>query len=362
MGTRHLAIPLLTAVVVACGHRRSARVYDHTSDGTIALSHAFLNPVQLRGRLLVNDPIIGNPRSMAINGGTLWISDRAGEPYLHAINIRSGQLFQSRGRHGEGPGDFSYAPLLMTRPGDTTAVWAYDGGLRRMSRVDSGAAPTRVMPSQDQQVSTIWSQVWITDRTRVGVGNTDTNRFVFSDTTGRLIRLAVGALLGADSVPAAARWDASSGFALCASPRARRIAIAFIYAGRIDILDDSAKVVASAAVPFPDSVRWVRARNGQVFPDRSWYYYQDCVATPTRLYALFDGHRTDGPGRGRTSAARYVHVFDWSGRLVSVLGLDHEASAIAVSGDTLLFASGQSGDGVFAYTIARGPSPDTDHQ
>ncbi len=80
-----------------------------------------------------------------------------------------------------------------------------------------------------------------------------------------------------------------------------------------------------------------------------WFYYIDCAATGQYLYALFAGHRTDGPGGGLVRAARYVHVFDWQGRLVRVLGLDREVSAITVAADSLLYAVGQQTAGVYAF-------------
>jgi hypothetical protein len=58
-----------------------------------------------------------------------------------------------------------------------------------------------------------------------------------------------------------------------------------------------------------------------------------------------------GPGGGQTRAARYVHVFDWEGNLIAVLGLDHEMSTIATAGDTMLYAAGQETQGVYAYRL-----------
>lgn len=352
-GTVAIRSALLVALACsACGHDQPKIELDHLADGTPSISHRALHPTMLVGELVAADPVIGDPRHMVVNGGLLWLADHAGDPYLHVIDLTSGKLLISRGRHGEGPGDFGQMPELSVRPGDLTGVWAYDYLLRRMTHEDTGLVEKyTVLPTSDGQVARIWSDAWI-DRTHlVGVGDLDTNRLIYSDTAGHLVRLVRSTLLGPDSASREARRNASSAYVFCVAPGAHRMAMLFMYGGRIDIHSDDGKVIARAKTPFPSEGTWLRDKRGALHVDLNWYYYQDCATTNRYLYALFDGHRADGPHGGKTRAARYVHVFDWDGNLVRVLGLDHEMSTIAVAGDSVLFAAGQSTEGVYRFRL-----------
>jgi TolB-like protein len=343
---------VVTLLCAACVHDAAKTELDRLADGTPSISHRALHPTMLVGELVAADPVIGDPRQLVVSGGLLWLADHAGDPYLHVIDLASGKLLVSRGRQGEGPGDFGEMPKLSVRPGDTTGVWAYDYTLRRLTHEDTAHAEQyTVLPASDGQVARIWSDAWI-DRTRlVGVGDLDTNRLIYSDTAGHLIRLVKSSLLGPDSASIEARRNASSAYIFCVAPAAHRMAMLFMYGGRIDIHSDDGKAIARARTPFPSEGTWLRDKRGVLRADLNWYYYQDCATTDRYLYALFDGHRADGPHGGKTRAARYVHVFDWDGNLVSVLGLDHEMSTIAVAGDSVLFAAGQSTEGVYRYRL-----------
>ncbi len=73
--------------------------------------------------------------------------------------------------------------------------------------------------------------------------------------------------------------------------------------------------------------------------------YVDVATTESRVYGLFSG-RLRGEYPKAATYAREVHVFDWTGRLETVIHLDSDAIAIAVDerDDTL-------------YTIRHDPLP-----
>ncbi len=352
MDRRHCAGVLLMVLANGCGHQPSAWPLDRLADGTPAISHARLHPEYPDARLLLADTTLGEPWHLAVQGTQLWVADHSGNPYLHVVDIPSARIIFSTGRHGEGPGDFEATPQFTRRPGDAGAIWAYDDVLKRLVREAGHPTTDYVIDDPPQQFVDVYSYLWLGWDRLVGVGDMDSNRVIIADTGGDRFAVHRADLLGPDSVPLLARRAASEGFVACSSPAMKRFAVLYMLGGRIDIFDSAGRVLAHARVPFATNGQWVMSpRHGTLWAQPDWMYYIDCDATPEYLYALFAGYRTDGPNGGRIRAARYVHILDWDGRLVRVIGLGHEMSAIAVSGDTLLFAAGQDGEGIFAYHL-----------
>lgn len=206
------------------------------ADGTPAFSQAGLVTDTLGGQLLVDMPILGDPRYMAVVGSDLWIADRSGDPFLHMIDLRTDSLVFSRGRSGEGPGDFGATPRLSVRPGDDGAVWAYDLVLRRLTREPDDSAPDyRVIKAFGDQVESTYSLQWQAPNRFVGIGDMDTNRIMLADSTGELVAMVPNALMGPDSVPLVARRAISSGYVMCLQPGDGRIAILYLAGGQIDL-------------------------------------------------------------------------------------------------------------------------------
>lgn len=321
-------------------------------DGTVGLSHAHLPTLALVGAPVVMTQVIGDPRHMTVTGQELWISDRAGDPYLHIIDLSTDSLVLSRGSTGEGPGDFGEVPQLSVRPGDQGAVWAYDARLRRLTRVTSDTAPDyRVIRAFGDQVNHTWSLQWQRPDRLIGVGDMDTNRIMVADSSGLLVDMVSNPLLGPDSVSLEARRAASSGYVMCVQPAEGAIALLYLAGGQIDLYHPDGSHRGLARVPFPSDGDWVLDRRGRVWFGKDWYHYTGCAGSRRFLYALFAGHRTDGPGGPMTRAATHVHVFDWQGELVRILAVDQELSAIAVSGDSVLFGAGQELGGVYRYRL-----------
>ena len=78
------------------------------SDGTLApeLDHSLLDPIPLVGSVLNASESFGMPTSVAVVGRHLVIADGYGDPALHVLDKRSGELLYSLGGQGEGPGEF----------------------------------------------------------------------------------------------------------------------------------------------------------------------------------------------------------------------------------------------------------------
>jgi hypothetical protein len=356
MSVAHRALLSLVVLLAACGRAASKWPLDHLDDGTPAISHAHLHAQFPDPHLLISDPIIGNPRHLAVQGNQLWIADRSGDPYLDVVDIASGKMIVSKGRHGEGPGDFRQVAQFTHRPGDDAGIWVYDDALKRLTRETSQSTDSLAVFHAPAEFVDIYSDLWLGRNQLVGIGDMDSNRIVIADTSGKVLAVRKADLVGGDSIPILARRAASSGFRACGDALAKRFAVLYQLAGRIDIFDSTGSLVTRASVPFASNGDWAPSpRHDGLWPKADWYFYVDCDATSHYLYALFAGHRSDGPHGGRFFGARYVHVFDWEGQLVKVIGLRREMSTIAVSGDTILFAAGQNGDGVFEYRLAGPP-------
>jgi hypothetical protein len=343
---------LALLMMTGCGDRPEADPVTTLPDGTMALSHADLITDSVRGDLVLSTERIGDPRFMTLVGTRLWISDRSGDPYLHVIDLVQDSLVESRGRSGEGPGDYGEVPQLTTRPGDTTAIWAYDASLRRLTREPADPqVARRIVQMFGDTVHGVYSMQWQNAGSLAGIGDIDTNRIILADSTGALASLVPNRLLGPDSVSIEARRAISSGYSMCVQPGGGGIAVLYLAAGQVDLYHRSGQHIAQAEVPFSSDGQWVINRRGELWFRVDWNYYVGCTGTDQFVYGLFTGQRIDGPAGPLARRAMHVHVFDWEGNRRAIWALDHPASTIAVSGDSMLFATGQDGTGLYRYTL-----------
>ena len=349
-----ILIGALAGGTVSCGVREAGGTTETLPDGTVALSHAALISDSLKGHLILATPVIGDPRFMAIAGRKLWISDRSGDPFLHLIDLATDSFLESRGRTGEGPGDFGEVPQLTMRPGDSNAVWAYDAGQLRLTRVTvERTVEPRVVRVFDTGVQHAYSLQWQTADQLVGIGDLDTNRIILADSAGVLRRLVPNALLGPDTASIEARRAISSGYSMCVQPNGGRVAVLYLAAGQVDLYRRSGEHIGKADVPFVSDGQWVINRRGKLWFRVEWNFYVGCSGTEKYLYGLFTGQRIDGPAGPVARRALHIHVFDWDGRRRAVWALDRPASAIVVSGDSVMYATGQDGVGLYRYPLPR---------
>lgn len=334
--------------LLACGGAPPDTGYYTNPEDLERLNDQALKPVALAGVRITASPSIGRPSQIGVVGNKLWLSDRSGDPYLHLIDLTSRTIVRSLGQGGEGPGDFHGITRFSVRGDAASTIWASDPGLRRMTVLTELPTPPELFTLPTGV--TPLDLVWLTNDVVLGIGDFDTNRVILANAKTHQVRIVPGELLGADSISIGPRRDLSTGFLVCPSADAGRFGMAFVGAGRIDIHDTSGRLIARARVPFPSNGEFTRDDTGRWHARYTWRYYADCVGTKRYLYALFAGHRTDArPGDGTIVSARDVHVFSWQGELLQVFRLDHMASAIAIAGDTVLYAAGEEGDGIFSY-------------
>ncbi len=285
-------------------------------------------------------------------------------PYLHVLDASTGRHIKSLGAHGEGPGDFSDAPSLMRASFAGDTLWMLDGPRRRVTGFALAAlasdtiAPRAatvqidsVLPyTADGPSSTGLIVAMAQDRKdglfplRIHRGGqkTDVGRpreFADSRLTPRYMG---NAYLGR----------------LCYSPDRRVTVQTFTFAGRIDLLDSIGTMVGSMEVPYPfrpdpymDTTSGKQIDFNPILPRVRWGYY-DCAVTDGFLYALYDG-RLNGANPPNPVPRSEVHIFDWTGRRVRTVVLDHSTTGISVPpGDSVLYSFAED-SGRFAVRRTR---------
>jgi hypothetical protein len=318
------------------------------------LPHTGMPIARLAGELLVDDPTIGRPGSLVIQQRLLWVGDMAGDPFLHVINLASRKIVRSMGRPGEGPGDFKYLTDLMLRPGDDEAVWAFDLALRRLTRVPQDRSRPVRDTRQSRHSSRALRMHWLGAERILVIGPTDTARIILTDNAGRPRVSLAGPLLGHTEVPIETRLRVSDGVHVCVRPDGERFALAYSNAPRVEIFDGAGRFLRLGSGP-----AWGMQQGDLVrTPSGRWglwllrYYYRGCAATARYYYGLFAGRtREAGPADTEYWDSQFVHVFSWTGELKVVLELDALAEAIAIDGDSVLYAGGGSMEGIRRYNL-----------
>lgn len=339
-----------TAVAAWLAFALSPKDGPRPQPGAPQLDHAPLSVRPLDGEVILRRDELGLPARIEVVGEHLVIVDRGGGPSLHALHRPSGR-FASFGRAGEGPGEFTGPWGLDPVPG-RSSVWVFDIALQRLTRVDLGpAGPVSALRESPtvrfRSPAPVTGAVRLEEGGWLAAGLFPDGRLGRFDDAGRYLG-ARGRVPGSGpELPSELAQHAYHG-PVAVRPDRRRVALASLRAGRIEIHDPATGAVRLAAVPFAFEPRvGVRERRGRptlvARPDVR-YGYVGLAAGPERLYALFSG-RTPG-GHERPSSGEHVHVFDWDGRFLEALGLRADALALAVDE--------QAGD---LYAVSHEPTP-----
>ncbi len=298
--------------------------------------------------------LIARALEMMASGTYLFITDIK-PPYVHVLNMITGDHTRSFGLEGEGPGDFPSTPFGVAGSTRGDTVWFYSARAGRLSGV----------AVQDLSVDTLHS----ISATRA-----------FDPRSGWTLSIdgpdAAGNLLGMTQAPNGIetftyslpgdslitrgtlalndeRMDPSifgrayQGI-LCYVPE-RDVWLQFYRnAGRADIIDGTGAIRGEVSIPFrwPPHVEESAKQPGRmIFASnlaRTRHAYSGCAVTERFVYGLYLGHLTGDRGVkqffDRWPLAE-VQVFDMSFNLVKTFVLDHATEVLAVPpGDTVLFS------------------------
>ncbi len=315
-------------------------------------------PIPVTGELLVESVAIGQPGRMVVDGDRLWINDKSGDPFLHLVDLRTGSVVRSRGRAGEGPGDFGALVSLSVRPADSAAIWAFDLRYQRLTRV---LAPGDEVTPRILHVSSPFGRFhhlhWLDTHRLLGVGGSDSSRFQVLDSLGQVVAHYPGPLVGDTSVPLRTRENVSTGVKVCPSPTGDRFASIVFFAGRLDIVDLREGVVRRAQTPIKADGVFAADSLGRWSMPHPRTFYVDCVATARMIYAIYAGRRVEDFPSGMNMHGRFLHIFDWDGTLIRIFALDRPYINIAVDGDSILYLSARDAPTVRRYRIAPTSDP-----
>jgi hypothetical protein len=338
-------ILLLACALAACGGEAKETSRSGPDEaakplryGPGEMDHGRLRPVKVSGRVLASGDYLGRPSRIVSMGETLLVLDNTGDSVLHVISARDGRRVRSQGRRGAGPGEYQAAWSLAPDPRDAGSAWVFDMGLSRLTRVSPGDPAG---PKKNPEILTLRADLmpvqplWLGDSVLVSPNFSPRGRLTFFNRAGTLLRAAGGVPNDTRGTPPGVLQQAWVG-KLALRPAGDRMVIATQYADQIELYGTDGTLLKKVRGPFQFDPRFTVAIAGDMqtmSSDESMRMgYADVTATNESIYALFSGRTREGFGQD-APFGRFVHVYDWEGKLLRVLELDAAIISLALSPD-----------------------------
>jgi hypothetical protein len=269
---------------------------------------------------------------MRVLPNLLVATDRRLSPHIVIMDRRSGRVVRRLGPHGAGPGEFQDPTLAWADDTSRTRIWVYDFQLRRLTRLDLNRQPESAR-AQVLSLNVGYSLLnpALLDQRIVSNGLFENKTLIVVDTSsGRIIDSTIlPPAIPANELTHPTGRRLVGVTRLVVQPNGERLALAYQFANRIDVIDARRRLLATMRGPTDVTVRY-RVEGGRFFWDRlsREMAYTSAAATHELLLALFCGRcdeRREYPDR--------LHVFSWSGGFVREFVLSPPALEIAVSED-----------------------------
>lgn len=277
-------------------------------------------------------------------GDNLVMVDFLADEKVKVIDRTSGREVLSFGRDGEGPGEFRGAWSVDAT--DDGRFWVHDAGLSRLTYVDLDAVRAGGEAGDSILVlrapSTVLDPVWL-DGEMYSLGFFPSGRIGRIDRSGVYLGAMGPRPLADTDVPATVAQHAYQS-RMQPHPDGDRFAVVTRHADRLEIYDREGRLLTEGERLFSfDPEFSVGVRDGRPQLQTEWslrFGYIDVATTRDHIYALFSGRTRRGHEEGTANLGSFVHIFDWSGRLLDVLDLRQDAMAIAVAPeDRVLYAA-----------------------
>jgi hypothetical protein len=314
---------------VACAGDKDPSI---PNEGVARLTHARFRPALVKSTVLATDTMFSMLVEIRVVNDSQLVAIDFRPPYFRLIDRRTGALIATLGRRGGGPGEYSTNPRIAPRA-DGRSIWVYD--MQRSTLTLAHLDPPMTPADSTVHFAHIGGNagpIGIDDTTVVLLGAKDSAAFGVVDfRTGARRLIGERMKFGSDSLPMRPEWRASltGDVRGCRDPKTNRFVRFHRKAGRLEYLSAQGDLLVAAETPyvFEPGV----ALDGKTYwavdgPQR--IAYNACVAMPNLVVALFSGRR-DASYRPVSQYApseahvfEFVHVFDWSGKLVKVLQLD----------------------------------------
>lgn len=321
---------------VCCGSMQSESI---AAQQPALLDQYKVPVVSLVSRELGNPDTFSRPSSIAYVAGRLVVIDRRADLMIHVLDASSGKTVHQFGRRGSGPGEFQGPWEIL--PGRTTSeFWIFDTSLRRMTHVDLDAdfQDKRFVPRRSLQLAggtELNSLRWASDGLLLGTGFVRDGLFAVYDSSGRQLPSRGEWRFGNSRLSTFVRQQAYP-TKIATDASLSRIALATGYSDRIEFYEASGRRLGVADRPFGFEPAFVVTGKGAdqfiASPPDMRDGYVGIRVSDSRVYALFSGRRY-GDFKARSSFARHVHVYSWTGRLLAVLALDADVLDLAIDPD-----------------------------
>lgn len=322
---------LLAHLLAACASDEPALRH-----GAGELDHSGLRPTRIAGRVVAQGDFLALPSRVVPVQDYLLVVDDGSDTKLHVLGA-DGRRIRSFGRKGAGPGEYQGIRSVVPAPGAGARAWVYDVSLSRMTELD---LDTPQNPSElkivtlDQQILPI-QPLWLGD-TIVSPNFSERGRLTFFGPQGQFLHAAGSLPRDGKGTPISVLQQAWMG-QIAASREHGRIALATFYADQLEIYRVDGTPVRTVRGPFRFDPQFETADAGGGFLTMSSgesmrIGYSSITATDDEIFALFSGRTREAFGGG-SSFGRFVHVYDWDGKLKRVLELDEAVLSIAISPD-----------------------------
>lgn len=305
--------------------------------------------------LMSSDAIFGRLARIAVAGDRIIVLDRKGDPYFHFLDSRTGALLASRGRRGEGPGEFGRVGSFGVIDGDSLGI--FDEGLQRLSRLSLTStdwSSATVLPLGGISGGIVLAALPLPNGQWLLKTLSDTVQYQIIDGDGKMARSIAIPLLGTEGIPTNDRAMASAQSAFCVSPDGAHMAVAYGYAKRMDIVNLSTTVLTPTTGYAPTDAQWFQV-NSRLQLNDSTIYYRDCVMTNNEVYALYLGKNTKSDSAASaTLDAAVIHVFGLDGTARQRIALDQGLTTLAFDSVTGRLIGAQASEGkILAVSLPR---------
>lgn len=296
--------------------------------------------LRLTSQVLVDGPVIGIPYRIHVVKNALVVSDQARGPMFHIFGQESGELWRSLGRAGRGPGDFESAMSVFESREDPSSTFIFDGNLSRVTEVATDSLKT---------IGIFVKRTFVVDGRPSSVIPIGNSRFLTTNsdrsTVLNIFDAAVGKNILDIPVPflVAAR-DSSflqqAFVSKACSASNEKVAVVFLKTARLAIVDVTSGIAKLADTPYSFDPTFIdnplirtRMYKGGARGVRNAYV--DCTSNERSIFALFSGRLIGKFRKEVDNAGRIIHEFDWTGKFIQTIELDHDAFGIALYGNRL---------------------------
>lgn len=286
-------------------------------------------------RQLGTDADFGLVTAIAPAGPLLLVGDELMDLHIAVIDIASGKVTSRFGRDGEGPGEFQAPHRITPDPERPTVRWVFDFRNVRWAAVSLDGSPSIV-----EERSLVGVPSW--PETPIWTGPSELlihgvyYGFPFLKAkvaeTGRITSIRRFAGLQPFT-----EQDVSHGTGLrfvnrsfmALRPSAGLFALAYQFGNQIDVFSTNGTIVGRTRGPYDVDARFHVGGDRFFWEEDSQYGYVEAYGTERFFYLRWSGIRMNEPRRETTE----MHQYDWDGRFLRALELDHDVLAFAVSDD-----------------------------